>query len=98
MLVRDAIKILKNHNNWRRGDEDFEMQDPKTIGKAIDLVVSTMETLIKPNITLDKENNNDSENSFLRVGGDVSGNNFEHTYQNKEATINYLLEKTKEAK
>ena len=41
-----AIKILKNHNLWRRNQDDinpYEMCDPKELGKAIDYVVELLE-------------------------------------------------------
>ena len=36
--LADAIKTLKDHNEWRRGVEGYEMCDPATLGRAIDLV------------------------------------------------------------
>ena len=55
MLLSEAVKILKAHNNWRRGvDENgneiddavamtMPMQNPKEIGEAIDVVVDYVE-------------------------------------------------------
>lgn len=37
MTIAEAIKILREYNEWRRGD-DSEMIDPAIIGKAIDMV------------------------------------------------------------
>ena len=39
MTIDEAIKVLKLHNKWRRGAE-IEMQTPKQIGIAIDVVIS----------------------------------------------------------
>ena len=36
MTVKQAIKVLKKHNNWRRGGYSHP-QDPKIIGEAIDV-------------------------------------------------------------
>ena len=43
MTLQEAIKILKEHNLWRRGD-DSEMINPTTLGIAIDLIVSECES------------------------------------------------------
>jgi hypothetical protein len=41
MNLTDAIKILKTHNEWRRGAE-IEMTDPTMLGKAIDVVLEAI--------------------------------------------------------
>jgi len=43
MKLEEAIKILKEHNIWRRGAEDVKMTNPKELGIAIDTVVSNYE-------------------------------------------------------
>tara|TARA_R110002051_G_scaffold289389_1_gene352398 strand:+ start:685 stop:834 length:150 start_codon:yes stop_codon:yes gene_type:complete len=43
MTLPEAIKILKEHNSWRRGD-DSEMISTKILGIAIDLIVSKYES------------------------------------------------------
>ena len=45
MTVKQAIKVLKKHNNWRRGGRASQ-QDPKKIGEAIDVAISAMETML----------------------------------------------------
>ena len=35
MNKEEALKILKQHNEWRRGNEDVEMVDVKEFGLAI---------------------------------------------------------------
>lgn len=44
MKLEEAIKVLKNHNIWRRYngelEESPEMENPKTLGIAIDVVVN----------------------------------------------------------
>ena len=42
MTVKQAIKVLKKHNNWRRGGYSHP-QDPKIIGEAIDVAVAIIE-------------------------------------------------------
>ena len=42
MKIEEAIAILKQHNEWRRG-ADIPMTDPKVIGEAIDCVVNYYE-------------------------------------------------------
>lgn len=39
MTVKQAIKVLKKHNNWRRGGRASQ-QDPKKIGEAIDVAIA----------------------------------------------------------
>ena len=43
MTKQQAIKILKDHNKWRRGDENYEMAQPKELGQAIDLIIEEFE-------------------------------------------------------
>ena len=43
MTLKQAIKILKRHNRWRRG-ADIQMQKPKKIGEAIEFAVQFMES------------------------------------------------------
>ena len=42
METATAVKILEDHNKWRRGDDDMEMADPKQLGEAIDFIVSQL--------------------------------------------------------
>ena len=47
MTTQQAIEILRQHNKWRRGDdEDIEMQEPKDIGEAIEVAVVIMEMVV----------------------------------------------------
>ena len=39
MTIQETIKILKKHNEWRRGSEVLPMTDPILIGQAIDSAV-----------------------------------------------------------
>ena len=43
MEIKNAIKILKSHNKWRRGLLDEQAQSPKVIGQAIDSVIRNFE-------------------------------------------------------
>ena len=47
MKIKQALKILKHHNDWRRNnsDIDMEMVNPKLLGKAIDTVITFTETI-----------------------------------------------------
>ena len=47
MKIKKAIKILKDHNEWRRDDGDLsisKMTNPKKLGIAIDTVVAVFES------------------------------------------------------
>ena len=46
MKLKTAIKILEDHNKWRRGAET-QMQEPKTIGIAIDTVINKFKEIEK---------------------------------------------------
>ena len=54
MTLNEAIAILRQHQEWRRGG-DGEMLDPKQIGYAIDRVLSALETN-QINVQLDSVN------------------------------------------
>ena len=43
MEVKNAIKVLKSHNEWRRGLLDEQSQSAKVIGQAIDTVIRNFE-------------------------------------------------------
>jgi len=43
MEVKNAIKVLKSHNKWRRGLMEEQTQSPKVIGEAIDTIVEHFE-------------------------------------------------------
>lgn len=55
MHLKEAIQVLKSHNEWRRYDGEIdktpEMQNPKEIGVAIDKVLETF----KNSVTISKE-------------------------------------------
>lgn len=42
MELKQAIEILRKHNEWRRGAE-IPMTDPKILGEAIDCVVENFD-------------------------------------------------------
>ena len=46
MTGKQAIKILKRANKWRRGAE-IKMPDPKELGEAIDVAVIILELCAK---------------------------------------------------
>jgi len=45
-------KLLKEYNQWRRGDDGYEMPDPTAIGIAIDSVLAQLAALKKENESL----------------------------------------------
>ena len=48
MAKPEALLILRDHNVWRRGDDDnIEMQEPKSLGKAIDVAVEALQELCR---------------------------------------------------
>jgi hypothetical protein len=55
MTVKQAISVLKKHNNWRRGGRGNQ-QDPKTIGEAIDVAIVMMEVALKTDPMLIRHN------------------------------------------
>lgn len=57
MTVKQAIIVLKKHNNWRRGGRGIQ-QDPKTIGEAIDVAITMMEVSLKTDPMLNRHNIN----------------------------------------
>jgi len=42
MTIKEAIIVLKYHNDWRRGAE-MPMAEPSVIGKAIDVIIEYLE-------------------------------------------------------
>ena len=63
MEIKDAVKILKQHNEWRRGntDNDEMVISAKTIGVAIDTLTEHFER----NVILD-----DVSSYYFLVDGD----------------------------
>lgn len=57
MTVIQAIKVLKKHNNLRRGGRGNQ-QDPKTIVEAIDVAIVMMEVALKTDTMLKRYNIN----------------------------------------
>ena len=43
MTPTEAATILRQFNEWRRGDEDIPQFDPREIGEAIDAAVEMIE-------------------------------------------------------
>jgi len=40
MKLKKAIKILKDHNEWRKGSETIPMTEPKKLTKAIETILA----------------------------------------------------------
>jgi hypothetical protein len=47
MTPTETAAILRQFNEWRRGDEDIPQPDPREIGEAIDAAVEMIERLEK---------------------------------------------------
>ena len=43
MKLKQAIKVLKHYNSWRRGDIEDVKYTPKQIGIALDVVLFMVE-------------------------------------------------------
>ena len=48
MTIEEAIELIELHQKWRRGAE-IEMQNPKQIGIAIDILLNFAKTNSKNN-------------------------------------------------
>lgn len=46
MNIKQAVKTVKQFNKWRRGAE-IKIEDPKTIGIAIDTILEFVENKLK---------------------------------------------------
>jgi hypothetical protein len=53
MTAKQAIRVLKKHNKWRRGGRGIQ-QDPKAIGEAIDVAIVMMEVALKTDPVLNR--------------------------------------------
>ena len=47
MTPTEVTTILRQFNEWRRGDEDIPQPDPREIGEAIDAAVEMIERMGK---------------------------------------------------
>jgi len=47
MKIEEAIKILENHNKWRRGSDELPMAEPYILGIAIDLILLEIKKVVK---------------------------------------------------
>ena len=45
MTPTETTTILRQFNEWRRGDEDIPQPDPRVIGEAIDAAVEMIDRL-----------------------------------------------------
>ena len=45
MTPTETATILRQFNEWRRGDEDIPQFDPREIGKAVDAAVEMIERM-----------------------------------------------------
>lgn len=72
MELKEAIQVLKDHNNWRRYDgeisESPKMTDPKKLGVAIDTVVNEFENLFISGVVKSFYCDNMEEEGMLSCG------------------------------
>jgi nucleoid DNA-binding protein len=47
MTLKEAVKILEQHNKWRRGDDIIPMLSPRDVGIAIDAVLAEVKKTLK---------------------------------------------------
>ena len=70
MEIKEAIKILKRHNKWRRYNGDIdkspEMISPKNIGVAIDTVIEYHKSTSHIYMKGFEEGANSASNDILR--------------------------------
>jgi len=45
MKLKTATKILKDHNQWRKGSETIPMTEPKILTKAIETILAYLESI-----------------------------------------------------
>lgn len=45
MKLKTATKILKDHNQWRKGSETIPMTEPKILTKAIETILAYLELI-----------------------------------------------------
>lgn len=57
MTVKQAIKILRRYNKWRRGGEG-KQPDPKQVWEAIDVAIVMMGVALKTDPMLIRHNIN----------------------------------------
>jgi len=62
MKTEKAIRVLRDYNLWRRGNEDMDQPDPHTIGEAIDSVLVAIQ---KAEADLDEERREGEEQARL---------------------------------
>jgi len=62
MKTEKAIRVLRDYNLWRRGDEDMDQPDPREIGEAIDSVLVAIQ---KVEADLDEERKEGEEQARL---------------------------------
>ena len=47
MELKEAIEILKRHNEWRRGSDKYPLDNPTRIGIAIDTILEALNNEIR---------------------------------------------------
>jgi hypothetical protein len=47
MTLQEAIKIMKHHQDWRRGKTDEWTTSPERLGVALDVVIEAAEKTLK---------------------------------------------------
>lgn len=49
-----AADILERHNKWRRGDDEYEMANPKELGIAIEAAVIALRSNVTLSVTVEE--------------------------------------------
>jgi hypothetical protein len=52
MTPTETVTILRQFNEWRRGDEDIPQFDPREIGEAIDAAIAMIERMRNVEVAL----------------------------------------------
>ena len=63
MTPTETTTILRQFNEWHRGDEDIPQFDPREIGEAIDAAVEMIERMEKHLLLILEEPENTMSNS-----------------------------------
>ena len=50
MIAKQAIEVLRRHNEWRKGNDEDMVQSPALLTEAIDYAVKYMEKAVRWNI------------------------------------------------
>jgi len=78
MTPTETATILRQFNEWRRGDEDIPQFDPREIGEAIDAAVEMIERTAKTELEI-----RDRNDLIVRLQNELRG------YREREKTMGW---------